>query len=86
MDRSLLARKKTDRALGFRNAVGELRNGAADFLRTRRGPFCSNSFLPSSKPMIRIVDDPNSRRAYEQLVALQTEINDTDANYKCLPG
>jgi hypothetical protein len=36
--------------------------------------------------LVRMVDDANSRRAYEQLMNLETEIRDTGMIYKCLPG
>jgi len=35
---------------------------------------------------VRIVDGPNSRRAYEQLAALETEMRDSGIVYSCPPG
>lgn len=35
---------------------------------------------------VRIVDGPISRRAYEQLMALETEFRDTGVVYSCPPG
>ena len=35
---------------------------------------------------VRMVNDPMSRRAYEQLMNLETEMRDTGVIYKCLPG
>jgi hypothetical protein len=35
---------------------------------------------------IRFADDPNALRACEQLVALQTEMTETETLYRCLPG
>jgi hypothetical protein len=35
---------------------------------------------------VRMVDGPTSRRAYEQLMALETELRDTGTIYKCTPG
>jgi hypothetical protein len=36
--------------------------------------------------LVRIVDSPTSRRAYEQLMALETELRETGIIYKCAPG
>ena len=36
--------------------------------------------------LVRMVDDANSRRAYEQLMNLETEFRDSGIIYKCLPG
>jgi hypothetical protein len=36
--------------------------------------------------LVRMVDDPMSRRAYEQLMNLETELRDSGIIYKCLPG
>ena len=36
--------------------------------------------------LVRTVDDPMSRGAYEQLMNLGTEFRDTGIVYKCLPG
>ena len=36
--------------------------------------------------VVRIVDDPMSKKAYEQLMNLETELRDTGLIYKCLPG
>jgi hypothetical protein len=36
--------------------------------------------------LVRIVDGPMSRRAYEQLMNLETEIRESGIVYKCLPG
>ena len=36
--------------------------------------------------LVRIVDSPMSRRAYEQLMALETELRETGIIYKCAPG
>jgi hypothetical protein len=35
---------------------------------------------------IRIVDGPTTRRAYEQLMALETEIRESGIVYTCPPG
>ncbi len=35
---------------------------------------------------VRFVDGPNSRRAYEQLEALETELTDSGTIYRCPPG
>jgi len=35
---------------------------------------------------VRIVDGPMSRRAHQQLMALETELRDTGIVYKCAPG
>ena len=35
---------------------------------------------------VRMTDGPESRRAYEQLVALETEMRDSGIVYTCLPG
>jgi hypothetical protein len=35
---------------------------------------------------VRIVDGPESRRAYAQLEALEVELRDSGTVYKCLPG
>jgi hypothetical protein len=36
--------------------------------------------------LVRIVDSPTSRRAYAQLVALETELRETGIIHKCAPG
>ncbi len=36
--------------------------------------------------LVRAVDDPTSRRAYEHLINLGTEFRDTGIVYKCLPA
>jgi hypothetical protein len=36
--------------------------------------------------VVRIVDGPMSKKAYEQLMNLETELRDTGIIYKCLPG
>jgi hypothetical protein len=36
--------------------------------------------------LVRMVDDPMSRRAYEQLMNLETELRESGIVYKCLPG
>jgi len=36
--------------------------------------------------LVRMVDDANSRRAYEQLMNLETEIRESGIVHKCLPG
>ncbi len=36
--------------------------------------------------LVRIIDGPNSRRAYEQLMELQTEIRENGIIYSCPPG
>jgi hypothetical protein len=36
--------------------------------------------------LVRMVDDPMSRQAYEQLMNLETEIRETGIIYKFLPG
>ena len=36
--------------------------------------------------LIRIVDGPISRRSYEQLEGLETEMRETRVVYTCLPG
>jgi hypothetical protein len=36
--------------------------------------------------LVRMVDDPNSRRACEQLMNLDTELRESGIVYKCLPG
>jgi hypothetical protein len=36
--------------------------------------------------LVRMVDDPMSRRAYEQLMNLETELRDSGIVYKCLPS
>jgi hypothetical protein len=35
---------------------------------------------------VRIVDGPTSRRAYEQLMGLETEIRESGIVYTCAPG
>jgi hypothetical protein len=36
--------------------------------------------------IVRIVDGPTSRRAYEQLMGLETEMRESGIVYTCLPG
>jgi hypothetical protein len=36
--------------------------------------------------LVRIVDDPTSQQAYEQLMNLETEFRESGIVYKCLPG
>jgi hypothetical protein len=36
--------------------------------------------------LVRMVDGPMCRRAYEQLMSLETEMRETGIVYKCLPG
>jgi hypothetical protein len=36
--------------------------------------------------VVRFVDNPMSKKAYEQLMDLETELRDTGTIYKCLPG
>jgi hypothetical protein len=36
--------------------------------------------------LVRIVDGPESRRAYEQLASLETELRDSGTVYTCPPG
>jgi hypothetical protein len=36
--------------------------------------------------LVRMVDDPNARCAYQQLADLEVELRDTGIVYKCLPG
>jgi hypothetical protein len=36
--------------------------------------------------LVRMVDDPMSRQAFEQLANLETEVRETGIIYKCLPG
>jgi hypothetical protein len=36
--------------------------------------------------LVRFVDDPMSRQAYQQLANLETEVRETGIVYKCLPG
>ncbi len=36
--------------------------------------------------LVRMVDGPMSRRAYEQLMNLETELRETGTVYKCLPS
>jgi hypothetical protein len=36
--------------------------------------------------LVRMVDDPMSRRAYEQLMNLETELRESGIVYECLPG
>ena len=36
--------------------------------------------------VVRIIDGPSSRKAYEQLMNLETELRESGIVYKCLPG
>jgi hypothetical protein len=48
---------------------------------------CSKIFhFELQSDLIRMVDDPMSRRAYEQLMNLETELRDSGIVYKCLPS
>jgi hypothetical protein len=63
-----------------------VKHGSMLFYTVGRSYLLDSYHSESQSGQIRIVDGPTTRRAYEQLMALETEIRESGIVYTCHPG